>query len=144
MRGGDVGDFRGADRPSYAGDMNDGTKWGYLGGLAGSVLGGTCWAVIAGVVAGRPGVAVMTLGVMAALMIVGLRARTGQQRTDMRRLGALILAVVLYNAVAVHALWDALPDKSKGGWSEAGTMAFLAAMGLLVGGRFIVFPPGAR
>ena len=105
-------------------------RWN-LGGWLGAQLGGTCWILIAGLLALQHdrGVAVVTLALFALPNLVGLRLWTSRDRlSPINALRTLLMAVGLFGLAAVYVL-------DSGGVWEAIQVGGRASAGMDVGNR---------
>ncbi|HEY6853575.1 MAG TPA: hypothetical protein VI139_04960 [Gemmatimonadales bacterium] len=100
------------------------SRWGLLGGLAGSVIGGFTWVVVGGLVAHQ---AAFVAGGIAAAAVVFAGAVAAAARFPARPLGVLgatILAIVLFDGIFLTLLLPRLPESAAGLYYGTSRTAF--------------------
>lgn len=116
-------------------------RWN-LGGWLGAQLGGTCWILVAGLLALQHdrGVAMTTLVLFALPNLIGLKLWTSRDRlSPVNAIRTLIIAVGLFGLAAVYVLdsggvWEAI---QVGGRASAG-MTYATIL-VLVAGLLVLF-----
>lgn len=107
---------------------------GFLGGLAGVIIGGVSWLVIAGVVTGEPVVCGLAFGAGAGLWMAARRAFAAMPDRWGTILGVVMLVVLLVNALLLDPVWDRIPARLFGMPTGRGFMPLLqirVTLGLL-------------
>jgi len=112
---------------------------GFLGGLAGVILGGVSWLVISGIVIGSPLVWGLSLAVGLGLWLAAQRAFAARPDRWSTILGVVMLCILLFNALLLDPVWDRIPERLLGVPSGRGpvpllqirlTLGLLAALAL--------------
>ena len=108
------------------------SRWGFLGGLAGSVIGGFTWVVVGGVVAHQP--AFIAGGIAAAVVIFAAAVvATGRLPAHpLGVLGATILAIVLLDGAFLALLLPRLPESAAGLYYGTSRTAFAGLRPLML------------
>ena len=100
-------------------------KIGFLGGLAGVILGGVSWLVISGFVIGAPLVWGVALGCGLGLWLGARRAFAVHPERWSTILGGVMLCVLLVNALLLDTVWDRIPERLFGVTTGRTTMPLL-------------------
>jgi len=87
---------------------------GFLGGLAGVILGGVSWLVISGIVIGAPLVWGLSLGAGLALWLAARYAYGARPERWSTILGVVLLCFLLVNALLLDQVWDRIPKRLVG------------------------------
>ena len=108
------------------------SRWGFVGGLAGGIIGGFTWVVVGGVVAHQPA---FIVGGIAAAAVVFAAAFAVSTRLPTRLLGVLgvtVLAVVLLDGIFLALLLPRLPESAAGLYYGTSRTAFARLRPLLL------------
>ena len=112
---------------------------GFLGGLAGVILGGVSWLVISGIVIGAPLVWGLSLATGLGLWLAARHAFATRPERWSTILGVVMLCVLLFNALLLDPVWDRIPERLFGVHTGRGpvpllqirfTLGLLAALAL--------------
>jgi hypothetical protein len=112
---------------------------GFLGGLAGVILGGVSWLIISGFVIGAPLVWGLSLAAALGLWLTARRAFAARPDRWSTILGVVMLCILLFNALLLDPVWERIPERLLGVTSGRGpvpllqirlTLGLLAALAL--------------
>jgi hypothetical protein len=108
------------------------SRWGFVGGLAGGVIGGFTWVVAGGVVAHAP--AFVAGGITAAVLVFAAALAASARLPDrpLGVLGVTILAIVLLDGVFLAFLLPRLPESATGLYYGTSRTAFASLRPLLL------------
>lgn len=108
------------------------SRWGFLGGLAGGVIGGFTWVVVGGVVAHQPAFIAGGIGAAAVVFAAAVVASTRLPTRPLGVLGATMLAIALLDGLFLALLLPRLPESAAGLYYGTSRTAFARLRPLLL------------